>query len=121
MPKRLASIAACLCLPATGATGAETADAVTARISSSAIVMANRADQPVCYAIHEAAVLTRIEWGPECSEKNRIPPHRSVRVPFAPGDYRPSGEAVVSWWFEGRSVVERQIRLQAKGGGAGAP
>lgn len=115
MPRRLAAIAACLCLPATGVTGAETADAVTARISSSAIVVANRADQPVCYAIHEAAVLTRIEWGPECSEKNRISPHQSVRVPFAPGDYRPSGEAVVSWWFEGRHVVEGQLRLAMPG------
>jgi len=121
MPKRLAAFATCLCLPATGVMGAETADAVTVQISSSAIAIANRADQPVCYAIHEAAVLTRIEWGPECSERNRIPPHQSVRVPFAPGDYRPSGEAVVSWWFEGRSVVERQIRLQATGRETGRP
>jgi len=111
MPKRLAAFAVCLCLSLTGLMGAERSDAVVARISSSAMVIANRAERPVCYAIHEANLLTRIEWGPECSERNRIPPHQSVRVPFAPGDYRPSGEAVVSWWFEGRHVVEGQLRL----------
>ena len=124
MPKRLATLAtlaACLCLPATGSMGAERSDAVDARISSSAIVIVNRADQPVCYAIHEADVLARIEWGPECSEKNLVPPRQSVRIPFVPSDYRPSGEAVISWWFAGRPVVERQIRLQVAGRATGRP
>ena len=95
--------------------GAESPGPVAARVSSSAIVVSNQSDRPVCYAIHEASLLTRIEWGPECSESNHIPPRRSVRVPLAPGDYRPSGEAVVSWWFADRNVVERQIRLKAVG------
>lgn len=115
MRKRLAALAVCLCLPAHGLMAAETSDAVTARISASTIVIANQAERPVCYAIHEARLLTRIEWGPECSERNRIPPQQSVRVPFAPDDYRPSGVAVVSWWFEGRHVVAGQLQLTLPG------
>ena len=86
---------------------------VTANISSSTIVITNRTSQSICYAVHESELLTRIEWGPECSSDNLIGPKTSIRVSFQPGDFEPSGEAVVSWWFENKNVVEGHLKLNA--------
>jgi hypothetical protein len=87
---------------------------VSAELSPSAIVITNRSAQTVCYAVHESALLTRMEWGPICSDANRLGSRESVRVKTKPGDFGPSGEVVVSWWREGGKAVVNHIRLRAR-------
>ena len=105
---------ACLCLAAQSAMGAPFLVIVSAELSPSAIVITNQSSQAVCYAIHESDLLTRIEWSPECSDANRIGSYRSVRVKTKPSDFEPSGEVVVSWWLQGKNLVENNIRLKAR-------
>jgi len=93
-------------------TGGSNQATVTAEVFSSAIIITNQTTATICYAVHESSALARIEWGPVCTDGNRILPTRSARLPFSPGTYAPSGEAVVSWWYQNREVVEGHIRLK---------
>jgi hypothetical protein len=94
--------------------GAPLSPIISVTRSPSAIVITNRSAETVCYAIHESDLLKRIEWGPECSDANRIGSYKSVRVKTKPSDFEPSGEAVISWWLQGTNVVENHIRLKAR-------
>ena len=114
MTRWLLILISCLGLAARTSVGAPLPPIVSAELSPSAIVITNRSTQAVCYAIHESDLLTRIEWGPECSDANRIGSNKSVRVKTKPGDFEPSGEVVVSWWLQGKTVVENHIRLKAR-------
>lgn len=115
MARLFAVLAMFICLNPTRLMGAKRSDMVTAQISSSFIVITNQAEQPVCYEIHEADLLKRIEWSPECKDMNQILPHKSARVSFQPGNFSPSDEAVISWWFKSKKVVVQQIRLKTLG------
>lgn len=114
MTRWLWILIACLGLAARPSMGAPLPPIVSAELSPSAIVITNRSAQTVCYAIHESDLLARIEWGPECTDANRIGSHKSVRVKTKPSDFEPSGEVVVSWWLQGRNVVENHIRLKTR-------
>jgi hypothetical protein len=105
---------ACLGLTARTSMGASLAPIVSAKLSPSAIVITNRSNQAVCYAIHESDLLKRIEWAPQCSDANRIGAYESVRVETKPSDFEPSGAVVVSWWLQGKNVVENHIWLKAR-------
>ena len=94
--------------------GASLPPLVSATLSPSAIVITNRSAETVCYAIHESDLLKRIEWAPECSDANRIGSYKSIRVETQPSDFEPSGEVVISWWLQGKNVVENHIRLKAR-------
>lgn len=114
MTRCLLILIGCLGLAARSSMGATLPSIVSAELSPSAIVITNRSAQTVCYAIHESDLLTRIEWSPECSDTNRIGSQKSVRVKTKPSDFEPSGEVVVSWWLQGKNVVENHIRLKAR-------
>ena len=107
-------VVSCLGLAARTSMGDPLPPTISAALSPSAIVITNRTAEAVCYAIHESDRLTRIEWGPECSDANRIGAHKSVRVKTEPSDFEPSGEVVISWWLQGKNVVENHIRLKAR-------
>ena len=113
MSRYLLVLLACLGLEIRDSIGADQ-PAVSAQVSSSTIEITNRSTQSVCYAIHEAHLLTLIEWAPECSADNQIAPKKSIRIKFRPKDFKPSDEAVVSWWQQGKNVVQGRIRLKAR-------
>ena len=96
---------------------------VDAHIASTQIVILNRSPQFICFAIHEADSLTRIEWGPspECFDGGSIEPKKTIDVPFKIGDYDPSGTAVVSWWYKGENVTRDAIRVKIPKAQPGAP
>lgn len=94
---------------------AMTQPSVLATLSSSVLIVTNTTNRPMCYAVHEASILTRIEWGPICSDNNQIAPHTSVQIPVAPDHFEPSGEAVFSWWFKGENVVEGSFTFRFAG------
>ena len=109
--------AAALGVHAEGPPPAPSPAAVSAEASSSALRMTNGSAQGVCYAVHEARQSTLIEWGPVCTDTNRIAPHATVRIPIRPGQFAPSGEAVVSWWVEGANTVAGHLRLKIRADG----
>lgn len=104
--------AAALVVHAEGPSPAPSPAAVSVEVSSSALRVTNGSGQGVCYAVHEARQSTLIEWGPVCSDTNRIAPHATVRIPIRPGQFAPSGEAIVSWWVEGANTVAGHLRLK---------
>jgi hypothetical protein len=87
---------------------------VLATLSSSVLAVTNTTNRPICYVVHESNILTRIEWGPICSDNNQIAPHTSVQIPVAPDHFEPSGEAVFSWWFKGNNAVEGHLRFDLR-------
>jgi hypothetical protein len=87
---------------------------VVMEYSSSAITITNRSDQIVCYAIHESELLKRIEWGPVCSADRLIKPKSMARVLVDVKNFKPSGQAVVSWWYKDKVVVEGQARFELR-------
>ena len=50
----------------------------------------------------EQDILTRIRWAPTCRDDNRILPKASVKRSAKPSDYKPSGIAVIYWWYKGK-------------------
>ena len=111
------SLVVIVCLTVVSAIRGEAAlnePSVLATLSSSALVVTNTSSRPMCYAVHEANLLTRIEWEPVCSDNNQIAPHSSVQIPVVPDYFEPSGEAVLSWWFKEKNVVEGHLRFDLR-------
>jgi len=91
----------CLGALATMSYGALIEPGVRVQVSSTDILIVNETSQAVFYAIFETEILTRIEWGPTCTDQNRILPKGSVRIPLKSDSFEPSGEANIFWWHQG--------------------